>query len=263
MLFCGIGPRPPRTGSRTGRANRLIAPPRVYLRRGRRLNCALPPSPSPDAHDLVPVGVRAAHRVAHLDDFLVGHEGLGPVHRAEPDAEQGQAHADPEQRRAAGSCRRCPAGRPWCGCRRGSRPARRTTVPRIDRPNRPATCFSATLGRGLAEIGSARHVRGQAGVLETVGDAALTDDVTLVETDGVLAESLGGGDVLVVHRLIDPVDVRWMWASVTSVMRPSFRARPRSRPRGPGRRSRRTCPRSQDPGDRARDRRGCHPPPRS
>ena len=137
------------------------------------------------------------------------------MHRAQPDPEQGQAHADPEQdvlQAHVADARQVGHGADVdeeVGQHEEDRAQNR-------QGEQAGDLLFGTLGRGLAEIGSARHVRGQAGVLETVGDAALTDDVTLVETDGVLAESLGGGDVLVVHRLIDPVDVRWMWASVNA-----------------------------------------------
>ena len=44
-----------------------------------------------------PVLVGAALEVPLLDPLLVGHERLGPVHRAGADAEQGQEHPQAEQ----------------------------------------------------------------------------------------------------------------------------------------------------------------------
>ena len=143
MLFCGIGPRPPRTGSRTGRANRLIAPPRVYLRSGRRLSLCLATLFLHDAHDLVPVGVRAAGgRISTTSSS--GMRVLAQCTAPSPIPSRGQAHADPEQdvlQAHVADARQVGHGADVdeeVGQHEG-------TVPRIDRVNRPATCFSARL----------------------------------------------------------------------------------------------------------------------
>ena len=58
---------------------------------GRRVSCE-PAAARPELVDDPVAGlVGGAQRVALLDDLLVGHQGLGPVHRTEADAEQGRA----------------------------------------------------------------------------------------------------------------------------------------------------------------------------
>ena len=89
-------PSEPATWTTKGRAKRPSAPTEGVLDEGTAAQLGHLAATEDDAGGLLALGVGGPLEVTLLDDLLVGHHRLGPVHDSEPDAEQGDAHRHAE-----------------------------------------------------------------------------------------------------------------------------------------------------------------------